>query len=217
MKAVFFDWDGTLVDSIPLLFSAHNHVRNAMGKDAWTRDEYRAAMLSSTREIYPKIYGADAQKAQDMLYAFIFENHLKELHILDGAKQVVESLAALNIPMGVVSNKRDDVIKREIEHLGWNKFFQVYNGAGVAAKDKPSGAPLLHGIAQHPQNLTINDIVYVGDTESDLGCAQDAGCPCIYIKGELFKPELVAQYRPLHVVNDLHELKNVLINLFSNR
>ncbi len=215
MKAVFFDWDGTLVDSIPLLFSAHNHVRGAMGKDAWSKDEYRAAMLSSTREIYPKIYGEDAGKAQDMLYAFIFENHLKELRVLDGAKEVVQSLAALNVPMGVVSNKRDDVIKREIEHLGWNKFFSVYNGAGLAAKDKPSGAPLLHGIAQHPEKLTIHDVVYVGDTESDLGCAQDAGCPCVYIRNELFKPELVDKYKPIHVVHDLFELKEVLISLVS--
>jgi phosphoglycolate phosphatase len=213
MRAVFFDWDGTLVDSIPLLFSAHNYVRNEMGKDAWSKDEYRAAMLSSTREIYPKIYGDDAQKAQDMLYAFIFENHLKKLHVLDGAKEVVESLAAHDIPMGVVSNKRDDVLKREVEHLGWESFFQVYNGAGLAAKDKPSGVPLLYALSLHPQNLSIDDVVYVGDTESDLGCAKDAGCPCVYIKGELFKPELVDQYRPIHVVSDLFELKDVLISL----
>jgi phosphoglycolate phosphatase len=212
MKAIFFDWDGTLVDSIPLLFSAHNYTREKMGHAPWTKEEYRAAMVSSTREIYPVLYGDKAQEAQDILYAFILENHLKHLEVLEGARELIEFLGARNAPMGIVSNKRHDVLRREVEHLGWQKYFGVYNGAGVAAKDKPSGAPLLFALNQFPHKVDIKDVLYVGDTESDLGCARDAGCEAVYIRQELFKPELVKQYKPAYVVDDLAALKNVLIN-----
>ena len=49
MKSVFFDWDGTLVDSIPLLFAAHNHVRVAMGLETWSQQEYFQLDRKSTR------------------------------------------------------------------------------------------------------------------------------------------------------------------------
>ncbi len=211
MKAIFFDWDGTLVDSIPLLFSAHNYTREKMGHAPWTKEEYRAAMVSSTREIYPVLYGERAQEAQDVLYAFILENHLNHLEVLEGARELIEFLGEKNIPMGIVSNKRHDVLRREVEHLGWQKYFGVYNGAGVAAKDKPSGVPLIYALEQFPHKVDIQDVLYVGDTESDLGCAQDAGCPVVYIRQELFRPELVEQYKPTYVVDDLAELKGTLM------
>jgi len=211
MKAVFFDWDGTLVDSIPLLFAAHNYTREKMGHTPWTKEEYRGAIVSSTREIYPKIFGYRAQEAQDILYAYIHENHLQQMRVLEGAKDLIEFLANKKIPMGIVSNKRHDVLRREVEYLEWQPYFGVYNGAGVAAKDKPSGVPLLYAIDQFPHPLKIENVLYVGDTESDLGCAQDAGCPVAYVRQELYDPKLVAAYNPVYVVNDLNELKKKLI------
>ena len=216
MKAVFFDWDGTLVDSLPLLFASHNHVREQFGFVPWTREEYARAIVHSTRELYPQIYGAQSQAAQDMLYAYIKDNHLQQLELLDGAEDLMEHLHKAGVPMGVVSNKRHDVLIREVEHLGWQKYFGIYNGAGVAALDKPSGVPLIHALAQYPGGLSIKDIIYVGDTESDLNCAREAGCPVIYIKQALFSEELIEKYKPAYVVENLSELKQKLIEFLES-
>ncbi len=127
MKGVYFDWDGTLVDSLPLLFASHNHVRVTMGLHPWTREEYMQAMVQSTRALYPTIYGERAQEAQDMLYGY------------------------------------------------------------------------------------ISDIIYVGDTESDLSCATEAGCPVVFIRGHAPKAdELIAKYKPAYVVHNLAELQESL-------
>lgn len=211
MRGVFFDWDGTLVDSLPLLFASHNHVRERMGLTPWTRDEYRNAIVFSTRELYPRIYGDHSAEAQEMLYAYIKDNHLKQLSLLDGAYELVARLHEKNVPMGIVSNKRHDVLRREVEHLGWEKYFGVYNGAGVAKMDKPSGLPLIHAIEEHPASLSASEIIYVGDTESDLGCAAEAGCPVAYIRHDTFKPELISKYNPMYVVNSLAELEEKLM------
>ncbi len=216
MKGVFFDWDGTLVDSLPLLFAAHNHVREKLGVPLWTRDEYAKAIVHSTRELYPRIYGERAQEAQDMLYAYVKENHIKQMKILEGAPEVVEYLAKHNVPIGIVSNKRHDVLRLEVEHLGWHTHFGVYNGAGVAKADKPSGEPLLYALQQHEAGLGIEDIVYVGDTESDLSCAKEAGCPCIFIRHGKDAEALISQYAPAYVVDTLEELKGVLIKIFGH-
>lgn len=210
-KGVFFDWDGTLVDSLPLLFAAHNHVRAEMGLPLWTREEYAEAIVSSTRELYPKIYGDKAQAAQDMLYAYVYDNHLQQLALIDGAAELMKWLFGLGVPMGLVSNKRHDILQREVEHLGWQKYFGVYNGAGAAPQDKPSGVPLLHALSQHSSGLAVSDIVYVGDTESDLACAAEAGCPVIFIQHPPIREGLVEKYRPSHVVTDLAGVRNALM------
>lgn len=215
MKGVFFDWDGTLVDSLPLLFAAHNHVREAMGLMKWTQDEYAKAIVYSTRELYPKIYFERAQEAQDRLYAYITENHIKEMKVLEGAEDIVEYLVKHDVPIGIVSNKRHDVLRREVEHLGWHTHFDVYNGAGVAKFDKPSGEPLLHALREHTSGVGIEDVIYVGDTESDLSCAKEAGCPVIFIRHGKNAEALIAQYKPAYVVDTLAELKQKLIEILG--
>ncbi len=216
MKGVFFDWDGTLVDSLPLLFAAHNHVRGQLGHPLWTRDEYAKAIVYSTRELYPKLYGDRAAEAQDILYGYIQENHLKDMKVLEGAPEVVEYLASHNVPIGIVSNKRHDVLRREVEHLGWNKHFRIYNGAGVAKLDKPSGEPLLHALREHGDDLGIDDIIYIGDTESDLSCAKEAGCPVVFIRHGKDSQDLISKYNPAYVVDTLGELKEVLMKVLGH-
>lgn len=216
-RAVFFDWDGTLVDSLPLLFASHNHVRGILGYPLWTPEEYKKAIVFSTRELYPRLYGDRAGEAQEMLYNFIRDNHLQSLELLEGAQDLVETLFGHGVTMGVVSNKRHDILRREVEYLGWDKYFVVYNGAGVAKADKPSGEPLRYALEEHGQGLGAADVIYIGDTESDLGCAADAGCPVAFIRhgkhDEL--AGLISQYKPAHVVDTLPELKKILINILK--
>lgn len=214
-KAVFFDWDGTLVDSLPMLHGAHNFVREAFGHPAWSREEYMKHMLHSTRELYPRIYGERAQEGIDLLYGYITDNHLQHLALIEGAEEVLILLRERGVPTGLVSNKRNDVLRREVEHLGWQKYFDVYMGAGVAVRDKPSGAPLLHALGLHPRGLTIDNILYVGDTESDLACATEAGCPVAFIVHPPRRDDLICQYRPQYVVNNLSELKESLIDFLD--
>lgn len=216
-KAVFFDWDGTLVDSLPLLFASHNYVRGVLGYPLWTPEEYRKAIVFSTRELYPRLYGDRAGEAQEMLYNYIRDNHLQALELLDGAQDMIETLFAQGVTMGVVSNKRHDILRREVEHLGWEKYFVVYNGAGVAKADKPSGEPLRYALQEHGKGLSPADVMYVGDTESDLGCATDAGSPVAFIRhGEHERfVDLISQYKPAHVVDTVPELKKILMQVLK--
>lgn len=215
MKSVFFDWDGTLVDSLPMLFQAHNHVREQFGFPLWSREEYLKALLHSTRELYPKIYGDRALEGQELLYAFIKENHLQQLRLLDGAEDLLMAIADRGVPMGLVSNKRDDVLRREVEHLGWQKYFDIYMGAGVAKLDKPSGAPLLYALERHSKRPAIEHVLYVGDTESDLACAADAGCKVAFLMHEPYREDLVAKYSPAYTAKNHEELKAHILDFLK--
>lgn len=215
MKAVFFDWDGTLVDSLPMLFKAHNHVRSYMNVPLWTRDEYAQAIVYSSRELYPRLYGERSEEARGVLISYINEHHLKELSVLEGAKDILDMLSARGVPMGIVSNKTHEVLRREVEHLGWQDYFGVYNGAGQTALDKPSGLPLRHAVELHPDVDSLDNVLYVGDMESDLGCGTDAGCRVLFIRHVANSDELIAKYKPAYVVTNLAEAKEKLMEFLA--
>ncbi len=216
MKSIFFDWDGTLVDSIPLLFAAHNYVRVEMGLAPWSQQEYFQFILYSTRELYPKIYGKDAVKAQEMLYKYISDNHLQNLQTIDGAEDILIELLGRGVPMGIVSNKRHDALEREIKHLGWDKYFGCWVGAGEAARDKPEADPLILALSRHSVPLDIKNVLYVGDMESDLGCAAKAGCACAFLTHQPTTGDLVGRYKPAYTAANLSELKEKLIRFLDN-
>jgi phosphoglycolate phosphatase len=215
-KAIFFDWDGTLVDSLGLLINAHNHVRAAHGFPLWSKEEFFGAVTYSSRELYPKIYGDKSDEAQKMLYAYIEEHHLAHLEVMDGAEDLLKELQSRYVPMAVISNKRNDILVREVEHLGWQNYFGLCMGAGIASKDKPNGAPIFHALENHPDKPSVQDLLYVGDTETDLKTCADAGCKCAYIRQDGRNEGLVDLYKPLIVVNNLLELKGKLIHYLKD-
>jgi HAD superfamily hydrolase (TIGR01549 family) len=214
-KAIFFDWDGTLVDSLPMLFEAHNYVRDKLGYPLWSRDEYAQAIVYSTRELYPRLYGEKSDKAREVLTDFIRANHLKRIKVMDGVVELLDHLVEHDVIMGIVSNKTHEILGIEVRHLGWDKYFGVFNGAGIAALDKPSGVPLVHALAMHPAKPTIDKVIYVGDMESDLSCAREAGCPIVFIKGTARSEELIEEYKPAYVVDNISELKDSLMDFLS--
>jgi len=216
-KAIFFDWDGTLVDSLPMLFAAHNHVRGELGYPIWTREEYSQAIVFSSRELYPRLYSDRADEARGILMDYIGANHLREMKVMDGAAELLAHLFDQNVPMGIVSNKTHEFLGIEVRHLGWEKYFGVVNGSGVAPADKPSGVPLIHALGMHPDNPAIENVLYVGDMESDLGCARDAGCPVAFITGAPRSDKLIAHYNPAYVAHDLTELKTALGDFLKKR
>jgi phosphoglycolate phosphatase len=210
-RAVLLDWDGTLVDSLQSIFAAHNHTRVAMGHPAWTWDEYKVHMRQSSRELYPVLYGDRAQEAMDILYRHYGANHLAGLLELPFAGGLLAALQARGIPMGVVSNKKHEMLLRESAHLGWDHFFNgALVGAGAAEKDKPAREPVTKVLDAMTLAAPGGSIWYVGDTITDMQTAQAANCNAVLVLNGENKDDLISGFSPYLVVNDCRELADIL-------
>ncbi len=180
-RGIFFDWDGTLVDSFAFLTKAHNAVKAEFGLPPFSQDEFLEYFGVPRDQLFLDIYGHHAEAAKQAFEKYYVANHLKEMIVMEGAAVMLVTIASLGIPMGVVSNKRSDFLQAEVEHLGWKKYFgDVVVGAGDAAADKPNPAPLVLGVSKY-DNMKIEDVWYIGDTVVDLECARAAGCPCLLV------------------------------------
>ena len=211
-NAILFDWDNTLADTWPTIYSSLKLTFEAMGHTPWTFEETKDRVHQSLRDSFPAIFG-DRWEEAGRLYLENFEAiHLEKLTVLDGAKSVLDFLKSKGIYLAVVSNKTGYNLRAEIEHLGWQHYFVKTIGAKDAEEDKPSAKPV-HMALEGSNFEPDKNVWFIGDSITDLQCAYNSGCtPLFYGDQDLSLPKF-KEYQPqAHFVDHkalLHTLQRV--------
>src|SRR5262245_9478929 len=206
-RALLFDWDSTLVDNWGVIHAAMNVTLGAFGRDSWTVQECRSRMKASLREGFPGIFAAEAELALATYLTAYERIHLEHLASMPAAGSMLDAAQDLGLYLGIVSNKTGPILRREVEHLGWNSRFRRITGAADAAKDKPAADPVhlaldLSGIAPGPE------VWFIGDTDIDMLCARNSGCTGILLNGTPPATETAPQ--PAYHVTDCAGLARLL-------
>lgn len=177
-SVLLYDWDNTLVDGWAAIATALNAVFAAFAMPQWSAAETRERVRVSLRDSFPAMFGAEWERARDIFYAALAEQHLRHVRPMPGAAEALAAGAAW--PQGVVSNKAGRYLRAEVTHLGWAAHFGVVIGAGDAAADKPDAAPILLALAR--LGLPAGRSVwYLGDTALDMSTARAAGVTAVLI------------------------------------
>jgi phosphoglycolate phosphatase len=184
IRAVIFDLDGTLVDSLADIAESVNTVLGERGLATHPLASYRSfvgdGMVMLARRVLPEHLSND----DETVAAFV--KRLKEVYgsrsdrltaPYDGIAELLDALAGAGIAMAVLSNKPHELTVGLVGRLlgAWN-FAPVFGERpAVPRKPDPSGA--LEIAAE--LRLAPADILYVGDTPTDLATARGAGMPAI--------------------------------------
>lgn len=176
---ILFDWDNTLVDAWAGVVAALNVVFDRFGLPAWTVEEGRQRIRGSMRDSFPPLFGADWETAIAAFGPAMRAVHLSHVNVLPGTEAMLDAAAAA-VPIGVVSNKNSEFLRREIAHLGWQDRFRAVVGAGDASADKPHAAPIWHALAMIGVQAGA-PVWYVGDTALDMQTAHAAGCTAVLL------------------------------------
>jgi phosphoglycolate phosphatase len=139
----------------------------------WTAAQAQANVRGSLRDTFPAMFGSGWEQDANLFYSTLQLDHLAHLRAMPGAPALLEACAIA--PCGVVSNKAGAFLRREVTHLGWDRYFGAVVGAGDAAADKPDAAPLLLALARLGIGCDRR-VWYVGDTALDMRAARAAGC-----------------------------------------
>ncbi|MDH5750609.1 MAG: HAD family hydrolase [Rhodospirillales bacterium] len=180
-QAIIFDWDNTLIDSWQVIHQTLNATFDDFGLPSWTMEETKNKVRHSLRDSFPALFGDRWEEAGATYYKYFSEIHLKELHPLPGAGEMLEALNRAGIFMGVVSNKKGDFLRKEASYLGWDHLFGRLIGATDAKRDKPSPDPVflaLDGSGHSPGS----GVWFAGDAGIDLECAVNSGCVPVLIR-----------------------------------
>ena len=176
IKAVIFDLDGTLVNTLDDIAAAMNYSLALHGLPVWDVDDYRYLVGNGARVLAKRA----VRDRQDMLdqvhraYQHQYETHSRVLSApYPGIPQLLDELRARGIPCSVFSNKPDADTAGVISHYFPGYPFSVVRGQldTVPLKPDPAGALAIAGsLGIPPANFA-----YLGDTGTDMTCAAAAG------------------------------------------
>ena len=179
LKAVLFDLDGTLLDTLADIASCANLVRAELGLPPHPVDAYRTFVGDGVRELLVRAFPARCLRgpglaARQRRFEELYSEHsCDETRPYAGVARMLDGVVRRGLAMAVVSNKPQRFTDACVERLlaGWN--FAAVRGArpGVPLKPDPA-APLA---AARVMRARPDEVLYLGDTGVDMKTARAAG------------------------------------------
>ncbi len=189
MNAIFFDMDGTLIDSQADLAATVNHTRQDLGLPAISQTEILSYVGQGAKHLLEQsilkregaaLPAAAANKTPDDLLA-IFMSHYAE-HMIEavtlypGVERTLAELHERGWLMGVNTAKPAFATHAILERFGLGRYFGNAVIAGGDCKEmKPSPLPLIECAARMRGHRLSADDWMVGDNWTDVQCGTNAG------------------------------------------
>ena len=176
-KAVVFDMDGTLLDTLEDLADAMNRVLEARGLPVHPVDAYRFFVGSGARNLVLRTLPADRQDlAAACLQDFLKEyeaNWKVKTRLYVGVAELLDALTSRGIPMAVLTNKPQEFAELCMKAFlsAWDFALTLGQMPGVPVKPDPAGP---RQVIRH-LGVAPEEILYLGDTDVDMRTAVGAG------------------------------------------
>ncbi|HIJ82246.1 MAG TPA: HAD-IA family hydrolase [Desulfuromonadales bacterium] len=177
VRAVLFDLDGTLVDSLDDLTAAVNHTRAAFGLPQLHSPTVCAMIGKGARHLIrqavPDLDDAETDRALQLFLDFNQHHIADKSRLYPGIGKTLDVLQGKGIRLAVVSNKNQSLSGLILSALGVRDYFELIAGGDTFAESKPSPLPLLRVADQ--LGVLPTECVMVGDSINDIEAGNRAG------------------------------------------
>ena len=178
---VVFDLDGTLLDTLEDLTDSVNYALDKHGFATHKVENIRRFVGNGIRQLMELAVpgGLDNREFEETFQDFkehYSANCNNKTKPYDNVLELLEELNHRGIKMAIVSNKVDSAVK-ELSQTYFSKYISVAIGEGPSVHRKPAPDAVLEALNQ--LGSTVEESVYIGDSEIDIETASNAGMTCI--------------------------------------
>jgi HAD superfamily hydrolase (TIGR01509 family) len=205
VRAVLFDWDGTLLNSYASDTRAYLTMFRALGVD-WGVAELARYYSPNWYRVYraariPREKWDEADRLWTLAYA------KESPALLPGARRIVQTLGR-DFDLAIVTSGNRRRVRRQLRNFDLTAYFSACVCNEDVPKKKPHPAPLNLALAR--LRARPEDCVYVGDTAEDIEMARRAGVRPIGVLGPFPTADRIRAARPDTVLRSIRDLPRYL-------
>ncbi len=171
LKGLLFDFDGTLVDSYPLIEWAFEQVCSTHNLAPQARELFAQArglpLSEQMRSVSPQMWEQLTET-----YRRVDARQRRHARVFPGILPLLRGAQRRGLALGVVSSKRRVLVRSELQATGLKPFFSVVVALEDAAAAKPAAAPVRRALQL--MGVRPSQALYIGDTLVDMEAGRRA-------------------------------------------
>jgi phosphoglycolate phosphatase len=204
LRAVLFDWDGTLLDSFQADANAYVQMFRALGV-SWNSTKLTQHYSPDWHNVYRAVQLPHERWAEaDRLWRVFYRSERPQLQA--GARDVVQALAE-RFRLGLVSSGSSLRVRSQIRAFGLQPLFAVSVFGDQVPHRKPH--PLQLQLAIRQLGFEPSACIYVGDAPEDVQMARRAGVAVVGVLDHSPVPERLRASRPNALIKTISSLPQV--------
>ncbi|MEA2002691.1 MAG: HAD hydrolase-like protein [Actinomycetota bacterium] len=194
MRHVIWDWNGTLVDDLPIVVEAVNESLSVLGEGPIDSDGYREHYTRPVQVFYDRLLGRtvtdDEWHQIDGTFHAAYDAALTRVSLTPDAEEAVAIVAAAGKTQSILSMWWHDDLVPEVARHGLDRFMVRVDGNTKSAGETKERLLQIH---LRDVSSATDDTVMIGDALDDGLAAMSLGVPCVlYDGGSHHRAELEA-------------------------
>ena len=211
-RAVVFDWDGTVADTLAGITSVARQVLLGFGLSLEEIGDLRRLVGPPFPQAYSQVYGLSEEDAWEVtcryrdLYA---QGGVEQWPVFEGMRELLAELRASGKALAIASSKRHGLVMRQ---AGDNDVIGAFDC--IVGKTSDEATTKEGAITQALETLGvgIDEAVMVGDRDLDVWAAQAVGIPCVGVLfGNTATREELDDAGAVAIADTIDDLRRILL------
>jgi len=176
IRAVLFDWDGTVADTRPGIFNSVRYAIGQYGIADKPDDELRYFIGPPLYDGFEHVFGVSPELANeltDTYRVYYRDKGIFECNVYEGVGDLLRELHDAGVKTAVVSSKPKEFLDRLVEHFGLAEHLDAV--VGPAMDNHNSNKTVLVNQALKELMLLPSTVTMIGDRHFDMEGAKAAG------------------------------------------
>ena len=220
-QLLIFDFDGTLIDSVPDLADATNAMLTTLGKETYPIETIRNWIGNGSRLLVERALVGKVEVLENEL-TVEEADHAEQVFFeayknLSGSKTVaypdvdsgLKKLKDAGYTLALVTNKPIRFVPKILQSFGWQDLFSEVLGGDSLSTKKPDPAPLLH--VCEALNVAPEQAVMIGDSRNDILAGQNANMDTLGLSYGYNYGQDIRELNPTEAFDSFQALQNYLL------
>jgi len=216
-ELLIFDFDGTLINSIPDLTSAVNKMLANYGLTPLTIEDVTPFIGNGAKALVEKALASatknkanseiSLEEALKVYFSAYKEITCEETFLYSGVLETLEYLKQKGYKMAISTNKPFNFIEPILDKLEIKEFFKIWIGEDSLPKKKPDAAPILYLADKY--KIELDKCIMIGDSKNDILAAHNSGIDSIGVSYGYNYNEDISNYKPTLVIDHFEDMQEL--------